>query len=86
MRRFLIADDNSVVRKGLRQILFEAFPSAIIEEVTNAEDLLKRAIKEEWDVVISDYSLPSFSGLAALELTKSSGFDIPFLIVSGVVG
>ena len=40
----------------------------------------------EWDVIISDYSLPSFSGLDALEILKSSGLDIPFLMVSGVVG
>jgi two-component system invasion response regulator UvrY len=63
MRRFLIADDHSVVRKGLKQILVEAFPSAVIEEVTNAEDLLKRAIMEQWDVVVSDISMPGRSGL-----------------------
>jgi two-component system, NarL family, invasion response regulator UvrY len=82
MRRFLIADDHSVVRKGLRQILFEAFPSAVIEEVTNAEDLLKRAIKEEWDVVISDISMPGRSGLDILQQVRLDRPKLPFLMLS----
>lgn len=38
------------------------------------------------DIVISDYSLPMFSGHLALEITKSLYPDVPFLIVSGVIG
>src|ERR1700743_857310 len=82
MRRFLIADDHSVVRKGLRQILFEAFPSAVIEEVTNAEDLLKRSIVEQWDVVISDISMPGRSGLEILQQLRLDHPKLPFLILS----
>jgi two-component system invasion response regulator UvrY len=82
MRRFLIADDHSVVRKGLKQIIFEAFPSALIEEVTNAEDLLKKAIMEEWDVVISDISMPGRSGLEILQQVRLDHPKLPFLILS----
>ncbi len=50
-------------------------------------DAMRDALRDaEWDIVISDYSLPSFGGLAALEILKSSGIDIPLLMVSGVVG
>ncbi|WP_094603013.1 Protein-glutamate methylesterase/protein-glutamine glutaminase [Sporomusa silvacetica DSM 10669] len=42
--------------------------------------------EEKWDIIIADYSLPNFSGLAALELLKKSGHDIPFIIVSGAIG
>jgi two-component system invasion response regulator UvrY len=82
MRRFLIADDHSVVRKGLKQIIFEAFPSALIEEVTNAEDLLKKAILEEWDVVISDISMPGRSGLEILQQVRLDRPKLPILILS----
>ena len=39
-----------------------------------------------WDIVIADYSLPQFSGIAALELFKARYIDIPFIIVSGHIG
>jgi two-component system, NarL family, sensor histidine kinase UhpB len=39
-----------------------------------------------WDLVIADYSLPQFSGIAALDLMKARGLDIPFIIVSGHIG
>ena len=75
-------DDAVLVVNELRRGGYE--PQWLRVETAQA---MQSALHErQWDVVISDYSLPSFSGLAALELTKSSGFDIPFLIVSGVVG
>ncbi len=50
-------------------------------------DAMRRALRDSaWDIVIADYSLPSFGGLAALEILKASGIDIPFLMVSGVLG
>ena len=39
-----------------------------------------------WQVVIADYSMPRFSGLAAIELVKKSGRDIPVIVVSGAIG
>ena len=39
-----------------------------------------------WDVIVSDYSMPGFSGLEALAIYKRSGLDIPFLLVSGSIG
>ncbi len=40
----------------------------------------------EWDVIVSDYNLPGFSGLAALELLNASGRQVPFILVSGEIG
>ncbi len=40
----------------------------------------------EWDVILSDFEMPQFSGLRALELLGESGRDIPFIIVSGAIG
>lgn len=41
---------------------------------------------QAWDLVISDYSMPRFSGLQALKLLKQKGLDLPFIIVSGKIG
>lgn len=46
----------------------------------------EQALTRDWDVVISDYNLPGFTGLAALEMLKESGRLIPFILVSGEIG
>ncbi len=82
MIRILIADDHSVVRKGLRQILLEGFPTAHIEEVPDAEEMIKKIIQFPWDVVISDLSMPGRSGLEALQQLKQINPKLPVLILS----
>ena len=43
--------------------------------------------QQRWDMVISDFHMPNFSGFDALNILKSAdGGDIPFIVVSGVVG
>ena len=81
MTRILVADDHTVVRRGLRQILLEGFPGAHVEEVGDAEDLIKNVIKAEWDVVISDLSMPGRSGLDALQQIKQLHPNLPVLIL-----
>ena len=43
-------------------------------------------LKPELDLILSDYSLPQFNGLQALQMRNESGFDIPFIIISGTIG
>lgn len=43
-------------------------------------------LREGWDAILSDYNLPGFSGLVALDLLKASGQDVPFILVSGEIG
>jgi two-component system, NarL family, invasion response regulator UvrY len=80
--RILVADDHIVVRRGLRMILLEGFPGAEIEEVGDAEDLIKLALKFDYDVVISDLSMPGRTGLDALVQVKQTKPNLPFLILS----
>ena len=82
MIRVLIADDHTVVRRGLRQILLEGFPTAYVEEVPDAEELIKKIIQAEWDVVISHLSMPGRSGLDALSQIKQIAPKLPVLIMS----
>ena len=56
------------------------------ERVETAEAMRAALGRQNWDIVISDYSMPHFSGLAALELLQASGMDLPFIIVSGTIG
>ena len=82
MLRILIADDHSVVRKGLKQILLDEFPAAMIAEVADAEELIKKVMSAKWDVVVSDLSMPGRSGLDALKQIKLSFPHLPVLILS----
>lgn len=82
MMRILIADDHAIVRKGLIQILLEEYPTAKIGEVEDAEQLIHKAVTEEWDVVICDLSMPGRSGLDALHQLKQVSPRLPVLIMS----
>lgn len=82
MLKILIADDHAVVRKGLKQILLEEYPSATIGEVADAEGLLSQVVNNGWDIVISDMNMPGRSGLDALTQIKQIAPTLPVLIMS----
>ncbi len=82
MLRVLIADDHAVVRRGLLQIIKDAYPSAVIKEVGDSEELVKFAFKESWDIIISDMSMPGRSGMDALQQIKSQIPETKILILS----
>lgn len=82
MTRILIADDHAIIRKGLKQILLEQYPSAIIGEVADGESLIAATINEQWDVVICDMNMPGRSGLDALRQIKQNFPKLPVLIMS----
>jgi two-component system invasion response regulator UvrY len=80
--RILIADDHAIVRRGLREILLDEYPSSLIEDASDAEELLKKVFGEQWDLVISDVSMPGRSGLDALKQIKQAFPKLPVLIMS----
>ncbi|HEY4150903.1 MAG TPA: response regulator transcription factor [Chitinophagaceae bacterium] len=82
MIRILIADDHSVVRQGLERILMKEFPSALVEQVSDGEDMVNKVMQSEWDLVISDLSMPGRSGLDALQQIKELYPKLPILILS----
>jgi two-component system invasion response regulator UvrY len=82
MLRILIADDHAVVRKGLLQILTDAFKELYIEEVGDAEQMINAVMNSKWDVVISDIHMPGRSGLDALKQIRHVYPNLPILILS----
>ena len=63
MIKILLADDHSIVRKGLKQILQEEFPEALFEEAADGLELLRKARLFNADIIISDLSMPGRSGM-----------------------
>ncbi|HRG94156.1 MAG TPA: response regulator transcription factor, partial [Chitinophagaceae bacterium] len=82
MLKVLIADDHAIVRKGLKQLILEEFPSAEIGEVGDVESLVNLVIRDRWDIVICDISMPGRSGLEALQQIKEIKPSLPVLIMS----
>jgi len=80
--KILVADDHAIVRKGLKQILLDEYPFGEIEECSNTEELLSKAIDGRWDVIISDISMPGRSGLDALHQIHEAHPRVPVLILS----
>jgi two-component system invasion response regulator UvrY len=80
--RILIADDHAVVRRGLRQILAEAFKRATFGEAANSQEALERVWKDPWDIVILDLTMPGRSGLEVLKEMKRARPKLPVLILS----
>jgi two-component system cell cycle sensor histidine kinase/response regulator CckA len=54
--------------------------------VENAADMQAALDRQLWDIVIADYTLPSFSAPEALQLLQLQQRDLPFIIVSGTIG
>ena len=77
-----VEDDAELVVLRLRQAGYE--PQ--YERVQTAADVAAALKRRDWDMVISDYAMPSFSGLDALRIVRENDTDIPFILVSGTVG
>jgi len=75
-------DDAVLMLTHLRRSGYE--PSW--QMVETAGDFSKALISERWELILSDYMMPSFTGLDALRMCRSAGFDIPFILVSGSIG
>ncbi len=74
-------DDAALVLHELRRAGFE--PQA--ERVETEEEFLAR-LDPSPDVILSDFTLPGWSGTDALRVVQERGLDVPFLFVSGTIG
>jgi DNA-binding NarL/FixJ family response regulator len=82
MIRILLADDYTIIRKGVRQILTQAYPNAIFEEVEQREDWTAKLNMSNWDMVISDLPMPDRGGLDSLQRIRQKFPEMPVLILS----
>jgi DNA-binding NtrC family response regulator len=84
--RVLIVEDSESDSGLIVRHLERAGYVLIHERVETAEAMKTALGKEDWDIVIADYSMPRFDALAALRTLQESGRDIPFIVVSGRIG
>ena len=82
MLNLLIADDHSVVRRGLRQILEETPDMQVGGEATNGREVMEKIRAQSWDALVLDLTMPGTSGLDVLKLVKAHSPALPVLILS----
>ncbi len=83
--KILIAEDNpNDTELMLRELRRGGFEPDWVRVDTEPD--FKRHLRPDLDLIFSDYEMPQFGGLRALQLLKDSGLDLPFIIVSGTIG
>ena len=80
--RIMLVDDHPIVRRGLRDILVDAFAGAIIHEVGYGRDAIALIHSQMWHVMVLDLSLPDGSGLDVLKRVRELRPRLPVLILS----
>jgi diguanylate cyclase (GGDEF)-like protein len=75
-------DDALLVVRSLSQGGFEV----LSERVDSASGLKSALDRQPWDLAIADFSMPGFSGSAALSIVREHDADLPFIFVSGTIG
>ena len=75
-------DDAKLTIRALKNGGFDP-TYRLVQQAAELEEALK---SEHWDAVISDYMMPAFTGIDALKMCRSLGFDMPFILVSGTIG
>jgi DNA-binding NtrC family response regulator len=82
----LIVEDSQADTELIVHQLEKADYAVYFKQVETADEMNNELEKRKWDVIIADYKLPKFSAPAALALLQKTGSDIPFIVVSGVIG
>jgi DNA-binding NarL/FixJ family response regulator len=82
MIRILIADDHTLMREGLKQILATAGDMVVAGEARDGFQTLERVRDGEWDLVLLDMSMPGRSGIELIKQIKSEKPKLPILVLS----
>ncbi|HMK61720.1 MAG TPA: response regulator transcription factor [Dissulfurispiraceae bacterium] len=82
MIKILIADDHTIVREGLKQILMDTNDMVVAAEATNGQEVLDKVWKDEFDVIVLDIAMPGRSGLDILKELKGFKPKLPILVLS----
>jgi PAS domain S-box-containing protein len=83
--RVLLVEDSENDAVLLLRTLRRAGYEVDHERVYTAQEM-KEALRTSWEIIISDYRMPRFSAMDALEMANAAGSDAPFIVVSGRIG
>jgi len=82
MIRIVVADDHTIVREGLKQILSASGDIEVIAEAVNGHETLDRVRQLEFEVLLLDMSMPGKSGMELIRQVKSERPKLRVLVLS----
>jgi diguanylate cyclase (GGDEF)-like protein/PAS domain S-box-containing protein len=85
LRTLIVEDSEDDTLLLVDQLEIEGGRSVDWQRV-ETEQALTEALRQHWDIVLSDYTMPHFSGMRALEVVRQHDLDLPFIFVSGTIG
>ena len=82
MINILIADDHAIVREGLKNIIAETLDIVVKDEANNGTEVIKKILKNDYDMIVLDITMPGRDGIDVLKQIKSFKPDLGILIMS----
>lgn len=83
MKRVLIADDHAITRRGLRELLQDAYEGLQVIEVGDADAAIEQACREDFDLVLLDVLMPGPGILPTLARIRQARPGLPVLVLTG---
>ncbi len=85
LRVLIVEDSEDDTILAVRELQGSGYDPTFVR-VETADAFSTALQQQDWDAIICDYALPQFSAPEALSLLQESALDLPFVIVSGVIG
>jgi len=82
MIRVLLADDHTLVREGLKQLLGSAVDIRVTGEAANGDEALALARTDEFDLAVLDMSMPGLAGIELIKRVRQERPKLPILVLS----
>ena len=82
MTRIVIADDHTIVREGLKQVLAAAGDLTVIAEAQDGSEVMQRVREHEFDVLLLDMSMPGRSGIELIKQVHAEKPKLRILVLS----
>ncbi|MBI4196162.1 MAG: response regulator transcription factor [Betaproteobacteria bacterium] len=82
MIRVVLADDHTIVRAGLKELLADLGDIEVVGEATNGHEVMSRVRESEFDVLVLDMSMPGRSGIELIKQVKGEKPRLRILVLS----
>jgi DNA-binding NarL/FixJ family response regulator len=83
--RALIADDHSITRRGLAELLRDVYPTVVIGEADDALSTLEKVGEERWDILLLDAMMPGSEGMELTRAIRAIAPALPILMITAAV-